>query len=61
MAYLAYGMAWLSTGIATSIGIYVTKDANCLWALLIPAMISFSTSGGKNTENKTGKEKVDID
>jgi hypothetical protein len=41
--YIAYAFAWIATGIAVAVGIYFTKDANCLWAMLIPAMISFST------------------
>ena len=46
MAYLAYGMAWVSTAIATS------KDADCLWAMLIPAMISISFGNKDKTNNK---------
>jgi len=61
MLYLAYGIAWLSTGIATSIGIYITKDPTCLWAMLIPAMIGLSTGGSKNTEDSKEKDKVEID
>ena len=40
MAYLAWGMAWVATAVAVSVGIYYTKSANCLWAMLIPAMVS---------------------
>jgi len=52
MAYLAYGMAWVSTAIATSVGIYYTKDVDCLWAMLIPAMISISFGSKDKTNNK---------
>lgn len=52
MAYLAYGLAWLSTGIAVSVAIWITKSATPLWAMLIPALISI-TSTGKNS-NKIG-------
>jgi len=45
----AYACTWLSTAIAVSFGIYITKNANCLWALLIPACINFSNS--KNSED----------
>jgi len=48
LAYLAYGIAWLATGIAVSVGIYTTKDATCLWALLFPACIGISY--GKNNK-----------
>lgn len=40
MAYLAYGLAWLSTGIAVAVAVWVTKSAMPLWALLIPILIS---------------------
>ncbi|WP_289290913.1 hypothetical protein [Sporofaciens musculi] len=30
--------AWIATGIAVAVGVYVTKSAWCMWALLIPAM-----------------------
>jgi len=52
--WIAYGIAWLATGIATSVGIYITKDANCLWAMLIPGMISLSSKG-----DKTNKEEIE--
>jgi hypothetical protein len=39
-------LTWISTAIAISVAIFVTKSASPLWALLIPACISFS-SGDK--------------
>lgn len=39
MVYFAYAMAWFSTAIAVSVGMYYTKSAWCLWALLIPALL----------------------
>lgn len=47
MVYFAYAMAWLSTGIATGIAVYVTKSAVPLWAFLIPAMISINKKDDK--------------
>lgn len=38
--YIGYALAWLSTGIAVSIAIYITKSASPLWAMLIPCCIS---------------------
>lgn len=32
-------MAWVSTGIAVSVGIIVTGNPLCLSALLVPAMV----------------------
>lgn len=34
--------AWISTAAAVSVGIYYTNSAWCLWAMLIPSMLSFS-------------------
>lgn len=48
--WIAYGIAWVATALATSVGIYYTKDADCLWAMLIPMMISIKSS------NKNSKE-----
>lgn len=39
MIYIALATAWLATGGAVCVGIYITKSAWCLWALLIPAFI----------------------
>jgi len=50
---LAYSMTWIATAIATSVGIYYTKDASCLWAMLIPAMISMKFRN--NTKNDKDK------
>lgn len=30
--------AWIATGIAVSVGIFITGSAWCLWALFIPAI-----------------------
>jgi len=50
MAYLAYGMAWVATALAVSVGIYITKDGTCLWALLFPACIGLRSSDDKEKE-----------
>ena len=39
MVWFAYSMAWLSTAIAVSFGVYFTHSPWCLWALLIPAFL----------------------
>jgi hypothetical protein len=39
-AYIAYGMIWMATAVAVGIGIWITKNPNCLWAMLIPGLIS---------------------
>ena len=43
-AYIAYGMAWIATAFAVAVGIYYTKNASCLWAMLIPGFISLTSS-----------------
>lgn len=43
----AYAIVWIACSIAISTGIIVTENLTPLWALLIPAMISFSTDDKK--------------
>ena len=43
MIYFAYAMAWVSTAIVTSVGIYFTSSAWCLWAMILPAFISLKS------------------
>lgn len=31
---------WVVSGLAITVGIYVTHNAHCLWALFIPALIT---------------------
>ena len=40
MVWFAYAMAWFSTAIAVSCGMYYTHSAWCLLALLIPACLT---------------------
>jgi len=47
--YTAYALIWVSTGIAVSVAIYVTKSASPLWGLFIPTLVSFI----KNNEDET--------
>lgn len=51
MIYFAYAMAWVSTAIATSIGIYFTGSAWCLWAMILPACISLKSSKKDDEDN----------
>ncbi len=41
-------IAWMATGIAVAVGIYITKDARCLWAMLAPTLISWSSNGASS-------------
>lgn len=42
MVWIGYGLAWLSTALAISVGIYYTHSAWCLWALILLACIGIS-------------------
>ena len=42
---------WISTALAVSVGIYVTKNPKCLWFMLIPMFMRVSTRS-KDTENE---------
>ena len=41
MMFLAYGMMWCGVSAAVALAVYVTGTGAPLWALLIPALISF--------------------
>ncbi len=43
-ATTAYAIAWIMTGLAVSIGLYFTKNADCLWGMFIPCFISTKQS-----------------
>jgi hypothetical protein len=47
----AYGLVWISIGLAVSVAVFVTKSASPLWAFLIPACISFSHNDDKDKIN----------
>jgi hypothetical protein len=44
LPYIAYSIAWIAVAAAVGYAIYMTKDARCLWAFLIPAMIGVGKS-----------------
>ena len=37
----AYAITWIATAFAVSVGIIVTKNADYLWAMVIPLFLSF--------------------
>lgn len=43
MAYIGYGLVWLSTATAVSVAIVVTKSPGPLWAMIIPLLVSMET------------------
>lgn len=36
-----YACVWLATAVGVGLGLYITKNPNCLWAFLIPAWMGF--------------------
>jgi hypothetical protein len=42
-AYIAYVGAWIAASIAISVTVYVTKNGNYLWFLIIPGLLSINT------------------
>ncbi|MCY9377345.1 hypothetical protein MOF34_20290 [Bacillus sp. T17B1] len=42
-----YAVIWISTALASSVGIIVTKSALPLWALFIPMIIPFPKDKNK--------------
>jgi uncharacterized membrane protein len=44
----AYAITWIATGLSISMAIVISKNAGSLWALLIPALISFHSDDKDN-------------
>jgi len=40
--FVTLSIAWISVGSCVAVGLYLTHNANCLWALFIPAFIGIS-------------------
>lgn len=53
--WFAYAMMWVAVSVAVSIGLYFTKNFNCLWFLLIPSFVSLSQKED-NKEASTEEE-----
>lgn len=53
--WIAYAIMWLSVSLAVCAGMYITKSAWCLWALLIPMMVKVSR---KTDDNKCDKNEI---
>lgn len=48
--WVGFSAMWLAAGGAVAYAIHVTHNPSCLWALLIPTMVSFSSRGKDNAE-----------
>ena len=59
--WLAYAIIWISVSLTACFGVYITKSAWCLWALLLPACIGFSNTSDNKDEDKNEKEDKSID
>lgn len=55
MPWVWLSVVWISCASAVGYGLFVTKNPNCLWALLIPTFIGFSN------KSSDGKRKCDDD
>lgn len=42
-AYIAYGMVWVASALAIGFTVYITKNGNYMWFLLIPAFITLKS------------------
>lgn len=52
MWVFAYAASWISTSAAVIAGLYFTNSAWCLWALLLPAMLSWNSSGDGDADEQ---------
>lgn len=46
-ALTAWAIVWVAVSVAVITGLYLTRDSNCLWAFVLPALISVKTRGDK--------------
>ena len=53
--YFAVAIVWLSVSIAICYTIYVTRNPQCLWAFLIPAILSWHPRNDDDDDNDTNK------
>lgn len=44
MVWIAYAAAWISTAAAVVAGVHVTGSVWCLWAMVLPLMITIKSS-----------------
>lgn len=44
--WIAIASIWISSAAAVGVALYFTHNINCLWFLLIPALISAESKGG---------------
>lgn len=42
-----YVAAWISAAVVICTALYFTRSAWCVWGLCLPAMLSYSSNGGK--------------
>jgi hypothetical protein len=50
--FLTMAIVWVSVTVAVSVGIVITQSATPLWALIIPACISYSSKPNEKEEEK---------
>jgi len=49
--FTTIAVIWVGVSACVGAGLYLTHNANCLWAFIIPALIGV-TSGGKDTKEE---------
>lgn len=50
--FWAYAIIWIAVSVAVIAGLIITKNANCLWGFLIPAMFELKVSTKKEDDDK---------
>ena len=56
---IGYGLMWIAIASAVIVGLVVTKNSNCLWALLIGTLVSYKSGCKKKYKVKRGETKKD--
>ena len=55
--FFAYAIIWVAVSAAIIAGLLITQNANCLWAFLIPALISFKSENNDSEDNEDDLKK----
>lgn len=56
MIWFAYAMAWISTSVAVTAGMYFTHSAWCLWAFILPACIELTRNSKDDKESEVAED-----
>ena len=54
--HIAFSSMWFATALAVGVGLYYTHSIHCLWFMLIPSFVSFSSTSGSKEKKENQDE-----